>query len=504
MKGTLTIFLGLLMAFSAQAMKVEVQGRAVYATGPVEDDILKFQEAIEKPGVDTVVFVNSPGGSLWTGLRVGRLIADRGLKTVIAGSCVSACSIMFMGGKERSFSDAFRPAQTYIGIHGAHNTETKSIDPKVQPQIFAFYKQYMVERFNTDVMNKALYEMEDAGALLRIFDGQRTPKRVPYHCKSSQSLRKDCTEFKDQDALSLGIVTSNTFTPVDLPEGFKQIPRVMGHELTQPLAEPAEYYKNLSEMQCTSDSCRKLITNFVANKEHKALAIPVGQPGLGTASNRDTAIQAFVSAVYACNHLKDKPARLCETQTVNGYDVRDFYATGLASHTEALAKLTSPPEKFYANEEYGGGMTSANGLRTQKLRDITPQQLDGINTLGTQALALALKNNPAPVLIDVWAGINDAVPGAVTLLNGGLAFEDATADSAFEARFAGLLKLLSPDPSKPVVFYGQSRDSWLAVNASLRAKKLGYTQVGWYRGGIESWKAANLPVANVVLKAVAQ
>ena len=83
-----------------------------------------------------------------------------------------------------------------------------------------------------------------------------------------------------------------------------------------------------------------------------------------------------------------------------------------------------------------------------------------------------------------------------------MAFDDAAVDNAYEARFSGLLKLLSPDPLAPVVFYCQSRDCWLAVNAALRAKKLGYTQVGWYRGGMESWKAANLPLAEVVLRAV--
>jgi len=160
----------------------------------------------------------------------------------------------------------FRPAQTYIGIHGAHNKDTNTVNTTLQPQIFAFYKQYMVERFNTDVMNKALYEMEDSGALLRVFDAQRLPKRIPYHCKSSQSLRKDCTEFKDHDALSLGIVTSSALTPVDLPDGFKQIPMVLGRELTLSFSDSSTYFKNLADVQCTSESCRKLITNFDANK----------------------------------------------------------------------------------------------------------------------------------------------------------------------------------------------------------------------------------------------
>ena len=34
----------------------------------------------------------------------------------------------------------------------------------------------------------------------------------------------------------------------------------------------------------------------------------------------------------------------------------------------------------------------------------------------------------------------------------------------------------------------------MSYNASLRAIALGYTNVLWYRGGIEAWKQAGLPV----------
>ena len=492
----------LFCALAGQAMTVQVQGNVVFATGPVLDDLPQFEAAFEKPGVDTVAFVNSPGGDLWTGLRVGRLIASRGFNTVAAGSCVSACSIMFMGGKQRSFSDAFRPTQTFIGIHGAHDRLTKAVNSILQPQIFAFYKLNMLDRFNSEVINKALYDMEDAGSLLRIFDGARVPKRVPFHCKSAQTLRKDCTEFKELDALSLGIVTTNTYTAIDLPASFRQLPMVLGRELTQAFPDLPEHLKVMSEQNCKSDPCRKLLGDYASLKDNKAIALPLGEAGVGTSGNRDTAINAYVGAIYACNHVRGVPARLCEARVVNGYDVSDLYVSAQAAHADALAKLSAPPDKFYANEEFGGAMTSAIGLRTQKVHDITPQKIDGIKVYGTQELAVALKSPQPPLIVDVWAAVNEAIPSAVTLLMGGLAFDDAAGDAVYEGRFAGLLKALSPDLSKPVVFYCQSRDCWLSVNAALRAKKLGYTQVGWYRGGMESWKAANLPVGQVEVRAV--
>ena len=490
------------LAWASQAMTVEVQGNVVFATGPVEDDLAIFQAAFEKPGIDTVAFVNSPGGDLWTGLRVGRLIAEKGYHTVIAGACVSACSIMYMGGKQRTFSDAFRPAQTFIGIHGAHDRATKVVNPILQPQIFAFYRQNMSERFNTAVMNQALYDMDDSGALLRVFDAARLPRRAAFHCRSVQTLRRDCSEIKDADALSLGIVTGNTITALNLPASFKQVPMVLGREMTQAFPDLADYLKTMSVQACSSDPCRKLISDFSKSPDHKAIALPLAGEGLGTVSNQDTPINAFVRAIFNCNHARGRASRLCEARITDGYDVSNLYALGQASHVEALAKLGVPADKFYGNEEFGGGMTLASGLRTQKVHDITPQKLDGIKTYGTQELATALKGAQPPQVIDVWAGVNESIPGAVTLLSGGLAFDDAAGDALYEMRFSGLLKLLSPDPARPIVFYCLSRDCWLSANAAMRAQKLGYSQVGWYRGGMESWKAANLPVGQVVVRAV--
>jgi hypothetical protein len=85
----------IVLPWAAHAMNVEVHGDTVYASGPVENDFGKFQDAFDKSGVAKVVFVNSPGCDLWTGMSVGRLIAQRGLSTVIARNCtppVPSCS----------------------------------------------------------------------------------------------------------------------------------------------------------------------------------------------------------------------------------------------------------------------------------------------------------------------------------------------------------------------------------------------------------------------------
>ncbi len=484
-------------------MTIEVKGHQVFASGPVGDDVRQFEQALDKPGVDTVVFLNSPGGDLQTAMRVGRMIADKGVNTVIAGYCVSACSIMFMGGKERRFSGEFRPAQTYIGIHGAHDKTTRQVNPTMQPQIFAFYKTAMGDKFDSAIMNQALYQMDDAGAMLVVNDTWRSPSHGAVHCKSAQTPRQLCTKFPSVDAFSLGITTAKDLVSLQLPEVFKTIPAVLGRVLNTPIDDTSAYLQNFSERQCATDRCKLAVHNWAQAKEHKALASRAGARGMGTALNRDSLANAVLTAVYFCNHIQGLLPALCEPEIVNGYDLRSFYPEFAKLHTDALAKVSPPTDATYANEEYSGGFTSAHALRTDTFTDITPQTLPGITTVQTRALTQMLRSSTSPVVIDVLGGSNESIPTALGFVRAGLAFADSRTEAAFETRFSDMLKLLAPDPAQSLVLYCAGRNCWHSVNAALRAKKLGYTAVYWYRGGLESWQAAQLPTAPFMFRAVA-
>jgi PQQ-dependent catabolism-associated CXXCW motif protein len=58
-----------------------------------------------------------------------------------------------------------------------------------------------------------------------------------------------------------------------------------------------------------------------------------------------------------------------------------------------------------------------------------------------------------------------------------------------------LQQVTGGNKDQPLVFYCQSVECWMSYNAALRAVNLGYTQVFWYRGGIEAWQLAGLQVA---------
>ncbi len=492
-----------ILASPVVAMTLEVRANVLFATGPVVDDVRQFEMALSNGQVNTVAFVNSPGGDLWAALRVAGLIAAKGVNTVVAGYCASACSIMFMGGKERRFSDAFRPNLTYVGIHGAHNPDTKQVSPTAQPQIYAFFKLTMGDKFNSNVMNQSLYEMDDRSGLLRVFDQVRNSKTPPYFCKSDQVLRDKCTTFPDTDALRLGVVTHTDLVKLELPDSFRLRVQIMGKEPVMPMPDMPGYLSSLAEKQCTSVACKTITLSLNARMENRAIAVPQSGAGRGAAWNADSPTQAIVRAVYACNHMPAQPVRLCEVELVNEFDVRPLVKEAIAEHAQALGSLVPPQQKFYANEEFGGGFTRAEGFRTSKWSDITPSQLEGVRMVGTQVLASMLLAVKPPALIEVSGAFTKVIPTSEVMINSGFASDDAAKDLVFAKRFEALLKVVAPDKAAPIVFYCASRSCWLSVNAAMRARAIGYTQVHWYRGGMESWVEAQLPTATAVVRAVA-
>ena len=228
---TVLILLGLFAVVDANAMSfAEVDGN-LYASGEiVASDLVAFKNAFMSPSIRQVVLVNSPGGDADVGLAVGQLIQEHGYSTVVAGQCVSACAVMFMGGSQRRFADTFHPALTLIGIHGTYEIEaiTKQIKfsweaEKVTRREEAFFREQMGSRFNENLIKKALYGMDDENALLVVPDFIREPKASVYFCRNGRTERKNCTDGLKEDALSMGVITSRDIRAIDLPASIQKV-----------------------------------------------------------------------------------------------------------------------------------------------------------------------------------------------------------------------------------------------------------------------------------------
>ena len=150
------IFICFAQLSNLHAMKLERLGNDLYATGPtVDSDFLSFREAFAKDGVQRLILVNGPGGDLWTGMQVARMVQQAKIKTVVSGYCMSACSLIFIAGQERAFGTGYLPRVTLLGIHGAHSKDTKQVNPQAMPQMYALYKQQLGEKFDSTVINQA-------------------------------------------------------------------------------------------------------------------------------------------------------------------------------------------------------------------------------------------------------------------------------------------------------------------------------------------------------------
>lgn len=247
--------------------------------------------------------------------------------------------------------------------------------------------------------------------------------------------------------------------------------------------------------------CTKNFNNYLSANPNKALAIGWGKTGYGIRWGDDDAGLAMMRALYFCNHAKNNP-KLCRLVAVNDHELLPLYEEAHAQTNVLLQTLKQPAPALIQAEQDEPGANTPSRLRTgNQLTGMTPKELDGIQRWDTAKLVQALQQTERPVVIDT-AQAGPVIPGALNFIQSGLAFENVQVDSAYADRFRHMLHAAAPDLNQPVVFYCTGSECWLSVNAAMRARQLGYTQVIWYRGGMKAWLQAGLPTVGRVPVAV--
>ncbi len=140
------------------------------------------------------------------------------------------------------------------------------------------------------------------------------------------------------------------------------------------------------------------------------------------------------------------------------------------------------------------GVAATNQLHNGAMHGPTPTTIPGGLVITTEALYSTLQQNPQGIAIFDVLGGPEILPGALAAVPASApgSFNDQT-----QQEFGGYLQQVTGGNKQvPVLFYCQSAQCWMSYNAALRAVNMGYTQVLWYRGGIEAWKAAGLPTQN--------
>jgi rhodanese-related sulfurtransferase len=139
----------------------------------------------------------------------------------------------------------------------------------------------------------------------------------------------------------------------------------------------------------------------------------------------------------------------------------------------------------YADESKDWGISETSRPKGPPYGVPTPLKVPGAKTITTDELKEMLAKDPGLIIIDALGGA--AMIESAQGLGSGIGEQRMFGKDV--AMFPKALESLSGgDKAKPVVFYCLSSSCWHSYNASLRAVEAGYTNVLWYRGGIDAWK----------------
>ena len=156
---------------------------------------------------------------------------------------------------------------------------------------------------------------------------------------------------------------------------------------------------------------------------------------------------------------------------------------------ETSAKLAA---RVFADEDKDWGVAPTKQPRTDQYHAPTPKELPGAKTIKTMELRALLSQSPAPVLIDALGDDGHrTIAGSHWLKGIGVG---VLGNAVTERMRLDLEKLTAGRKSAPLVFFCLSSQCWLSYNAGLHAIGLGYTNIHWYRGGIEAWQRAEFEV----------
>lgn len=150
----------------------------------------------------------------------------------------------------------------------------------------------------------------------------------------------------------------------------------------------------------------------------------------------------------------------------------------------------SDPQAVAERQDYGVPPTAE--LHAGEMHGPTPASIPGGQVITTGGVLELLRDGQAPVLLLDVLGGPEMIQGAQYAVP---AAQSGSFSDQVQQQFSQYLaQATGGNKQHPLVLYCLSTQCWMSYNAALRAINLGYTNVLWYRGGIEAWKAAGLPV----------
>ena len=231
---------------------------------------------------------------------------------------------------------------------------------------------------------------------------------------------------------------------------------------------------------------------FAVSRDAKAYAAVIG---------REQSFEAVRGASVGC---LAQFKTLCQIWLVNDEVVWPHYAKSRAASQAALKTLRQRAQQPFA--EAVAAAASDAPLPTQlrsgeQMHGSTPDAAPaGSRLIDTAGVVRLLTQARKPLLIDTLHGkslIRSSLPTAHWLQGAG--WEDPSLNTRIDAHLRLAMRALTPSKSTPIVVFCSNADCWLSWNAALRLVQAGYREVHWYRGGVDAWKRAGLPMVDTPL-----
>src|SRR6218665_2811887 len=251
-----------------------------------------------------------------------------------------------------------------------------------------------------------------------------------------------------------------------------------------------KYPPNLSEA-----GRQGYLAQYVKAPANKAFAVTRDGQKFVAIAGVDAADAAAPAVSAPCLSTPGVPCRLW---MVNDQELYSRYAESAHLSSAAVAKL--PPAlagKRFGEEEVEPQVEEPASLRAgNDIHGPTPLSGPaGSKVIHTDELVALYKSDRRLVVLDVLqskALQRKMLPKANWIYGAG--WEQAEVNANISRLLAPTMRALAPRKDTPIVTYCSNRDCWLSWNAALRLVQAGYKNVYWYRGGIEAWRAPELPL----------
>lgn len=137
------------------------------------------------------------------------------------------------------------------------------------------------------------------------------------------------------------------------------------------------------------------------------------------------------------------------------------------------------------------GVPPTSQLRSGQFHAATPTAIPGGAMVTTNEVMQALQAANELILIDVLGG-QYSLPNAYMApgLSQAGSFNDRTQQQAAQ----WLSQITRGRSDLAIVVFCSDPQCWLSYNAALRVINAGYSSVYWYRGGLQAWQMAGLPM----------